>query len=98
MERYIGNRQGGSLFLSERSKLGLSKDGMYEVFKRIANRAKVKNLHPHRFRVTMISKLASRGVPLSNLAKIVGHNDINTTNGYCRSNNNQVMLDYNKAV
>lgn len=98
LERYIKDRQGGSLFLSERSKLGLSKDGMYEVFRRIAKRASVNNLHPHRFRVTMISKLANRGVTLSNLAKIVGHNDINTTNGYCRSSNNQIMLDYNKAV
>lgn len=36
-------------------------------------------MKPHKFRHTMLSMLASRGVPLTTIANIAGHANVQTT-------------------
>ena len=50
--------------------------------RRIGNRAGVKNTHPHRFRRTCATFALRRGMPIEQVSKMLGHEQISTTQIY----------------
>ena len=72
--------------------------GMGTLFRELGRYAGVNNVHMHRFRRTMSSKLSKRGVPLDQIQKILGHDNINTTLIYVSIDDSEVKLNYNKHV
>ena len=64
--------------------------------KRLGKRAKVKNVHPHRFRRTLATELIARGAALHDVQMILGHEDIRTTQVYVYVDKKDVKNTYDK--
>ena len=74
----------------------LSKNGIEAALKRIGKKAKVENVHPHRFRRTLATNLLDRGMNIQDVAKILGHADLKTTQIYCFISQKNVKVAYQK--
>lgn len=60
----------------------MDKSGVEWVMRRISNRCGVANVHPHRFRRTCATFALRRGMPIEQVSKMLGHEQINTTQIY----------------
>lgn len=72
--------------------------GIREMLKRIAARAGVENVHPHRFRRTFASGLAARGMDVQEIRKLLGHTNINTTMEYVHTSDEKVSAAYRQYI
>lgn len=70
--------------------------GIRYLLKAIEVRAGITNVHPHRFRRTLATSLANRGMDVQEIAKLLGHADINTTLGYVYTSDEKVHTSYLK--
>ncbi len=84
----------GALFQTNHHKYTPS--GIRTMLNRLAKRAKVENVHPHRFRRTFATTLASRGMDIQDIKTLMGHTDINTTMLYVTSSDIKVNNSYRK--
>ena len=75
----------------------LGPTGLGAVIRQVGMECGVK-AHPHKFRRTLASKLNHRNVPLEQIQKILGHENINTTLIYVSINPEDVKLSYNKHM
>lgn len=97
LKEYLSERKVASkaLFTSKSGKR-LSKNGIEAACKRIEKKSGVKNIHPHRFRRTLITDLLNSGMSLQEVAILAGHEDVSTTQiYYCESTAN-VKASYQK--
>ena len=62
----------------------------------LAEKAGVEHVHPHRFRRTLATNLINRGMSVQEVAKILGHENINTTMTYIYVDKNNVKTSYRK--
>lgn len=76
----------------------LSKNGIESVIKRIGKDAGVEKVHPHRFRRTLATDLVRKNVPIQDVAEILGHADLRTTQVYVCIYQESVQYHYNKAI
>ena len=74
----------------------LTSNGIRLILKNIGNRAGVENVHPHRFRRTFATGLASRGMDVQEVGKLLGHANINTTMVYVHTDDSAVKMSYCK--
>lgn len=74
----------------------LKKNGIEAVLKEIGKRAGVTNVHPHRFRRTLATNLLDRGMNIQDVAEILGHADLKTTQIYCYISRSNVKMAYCK--
>lgn len=72
--------------------------GVRFILKEIAKRAKVSNVHPHRFRRTFASGLAARGMDVQDIQRLLGHTDINTTMRYVYVSNAKIESSYKQYI
>lgn len=101
MKQYINSRTDNNpaLFISLKKPFGrLGKNGIETALKRIGERAGVENVHPHRFRRTLATDLVKKNVPIQDVAEILGHADLRTTQVYVCMDKETVKFRYNKAV
>lgn len=77
-------------------RLGAS--GLSTMLRDMGEYAGVDNVHAHRFRRTMATKLNKRDVPLDQIQKILGHENINTTLIYVSVDADDIKLNYNKHM
>ena len=70
--------------------------GVRAMLKKIGERAAVENVHPHRFRRTLATNLINRGMPIQEVASILGHDKIDTTMKYVFIDKNNVKSAYRK--
>jgi site-specific recombinase XerD len=99
VERYLSEREDelDILFLSRTDGGSFyEKGGIYGIICDIGERAGVENVHPHRFRHTMASKLAEKGMPVHEIQQILGHSNINTTMRYVHTSRSSVASSYMK--
>ena len=61
----------------------LSKNGIEAIIKRLGKSTGVENAHPHRYRRTLATNLLDRGINIQDVAAILGHADLKTTQVYC---------------
>ena len=85
----------GSLFRSKIKK-AYTPHAVRGLLNSIAARAKVEDVHPHRFRRTFATTLASRGMDIQEIQKLMGHTNINTTMIYVSLNAAGVKHSYEK--
>ena len=76
----------------------LEPGGIRHILNRIAERAGVSNVHPHRFRRTFATKLAKRGMNVQDIQKLLGHSDISTTMEYVSMDDTTVKASYKKYI
>lgn len=83
LEAYLSKRKykTGPLFLG-RQKIRLEPGGVRAMLNRVAARAGVDDVYPHRFRRTLATNLIKRGMSIQEVARILGHEKIDTTMGY----------------
>lgn len=91
LKKYLKERNDNdvALFVTERrykdngnQPRRMSKDQMRWVLNRIAKRAGIKNVYPHRLRHSYAMHLLRNGAPLEVIQQFLGHADINTTRIY----------------
>ena len=85
----------GALFRSQR-KGRYTTHGIRQLLSALAKRAGVDNVHPHRFRRTFATMLASRGMNIQDIQSLMGHTDINTTMIYVALDDATVNNSYRK--
>ena len=86
MKEYLETRtdDNEALFVSIRNPHErLSKRGIENIIKRTGRRAGVDKAHPHRFRRTAATNALNRGMPVQEVAQLLGHAKLETTMVYC---------------
>ena len=74
----------------------IGKNGIEALLKRIGKAAGVENVHPHRYRRTLATNLLDRGMNIQDVAAILGHADLKTTQVYCYISQVNVQAAYRK--
>lgn len=97
LNRYLETRQDNNvaLFTSKRFPYDrLQKDGIERVVRDLGRMCNVY-AHPHKFRRTLCTNLIMRGMPLQNVAILMGHADINmTANVYYDASDRAIEYEY----
>jgi site-specific recombinase XerD len=75
----------------------MSTASIQQTVKRIGERAGVANVHCHRFRHTFATYMSSK-MPITEVAALMGHDDISTTQIYVHSDPTKVMANYRSAM
>lgn len=97
LQEYLQGRNDMSdaLFTGKGNKR-LSKNGIEAMLKRLGRIAGVENVHPHRYRRTLATNLLDRGMNIQDVAAILGHADLKTTQIYCYISQQNVKAAYRK--
>ena len=97
LQTYLRSRKDNdsALFVGKGDKR-FQKGGIELCLKKIGERAGVENVHPHRFRRTLATTLAARGMPIQEIQKILGHSKIETTMRYINVSDSQVQVSFRK--
>ena len=72
--------------------------GIRNMLRTIGKRAGVCNTHPHRFRRTLATNLARRGMAVQEIQKILGHSNIQTTMMYVCTDMSKVQASYRQHI
>lgn len=99
LQEYLGSRTdtGNALFVGKGSRR-LGKNGIEAILRRLGKVAGVENVHPHRYRRTLATNLLDRGMNIQDVAAILGHADLKTTQVYCYISQKNVQAAYRKYV
>ena len=84
-----------ALFIGKGTKR-LQPSGVRAMLKKLAGRASVEHVHPHKFRRTLATELARHGMPIQKVANILGHEKLDTTMKYVVLNKDDVKADYRR--
>lgn len=89
------NVNGDYLFYNK-WKEPMNTGGVRHTLNKIAERAEVTNVHPHRFRRTFATGMANRGMDIQEIARLLGHSSLNTTLKYVYSSEEKIRTSYLK--
>ena len=101
MKEYLETRtdDNEALFVSIRNPHErLSKRGIENIIKRTGRRAGVDKAHPHRFRRTAATNALNRGMPVQEVAQLLGHAKLETTMVYCSVDQAGVKYHHQKYL
>ena len=70
--------------------------GIRRMLTELSKNSGVENVHPHRFRRTLATNLIYRGMGIQEVAKLLGHEKLDTTMKYVYLDNNTLKFSYNK--
>ena len=74
----------------------LQPDGVRYMLKTLAGKAGLNNVHPHKFRRALTTNLLRRGMPIQEVADLLGHEKIETTMRYVVMDDNDVRNSYRR--
>lgn len=97
LQKYLDARKDTSnaLFVGKGTHR-IGKNGIEAIVKRLGKAAGVENAHPHRYRRTRATNLLDRGMNIQDVAAILGHADLKTTQIYCYISQSNVRAAYYK--
>lgn len=72
----------------------LTDNGVRAMMKRLEKVTGIENIHPHRFRRTMATAMSKKGMPVDEIAILLGHEDVRTTMKYICKDKNTVKRHY----
>lgn len=101
IEDYLAERkdENPALFVSVRKPFNrLSKSAVELLIRKIGEKAKVSNCHSHRFRRTAATIALNRGMPIEQVQKMLGHENIETTTIYAQSEIENIKASHRKYV
>lgn len=96
LQEYLKGRKDNSEALFAGKGKRLKKSGIEAIVKRLGRLAGVGNAHPHRYRRTLATNLLDRGMNIQDVAAILGHADLKTTQVYCYISQANVKAAYCK--
>lgn len=96
LQEYLNGRTDScdALFVGRGKRL--EKSGIEAIIKNLGKQAGVENAHPHRYRRTLATNLLDRGMNIQDVAAILGHADLKTTQIYCYISQANVKSAYKK--
>ncbi|MDO9066715.1 MAG: tyrosine-type recombinase/integrase, partial [Chloroflexota bacterium] len=71
---------------------------LYNQIRRMGDAVAVSGLTPHRLRHTFATRLINAGVPITSIQKLLGHDQLSTTQIYARVYDTTVEQDYRRAM
>lgn len=74
----------------------LSAHGVRQMMVKLATDSTVEHVHPHKFRRTLATNLIRHGMPIQEVACILGHDKLDTTMQYVVLDKTDVKNDYRK--
>ena len=74
----------------------LTPHGVRFMLTNLADRANVAHVHPHKFRRTLATSLIRHGMPIQEVAAVLGHDKLDTTMQYVILDRSDVKHDYHK--
>lgn len=97
LQRYFSERKDTSpaLFVG-RGTERMTPQGVRKMLTTIAAKAKVEHVHPHRFRRTLATSLIDHGMPIQEVASILGHDKLDTTMTYVYLDTENVHNSYRR--
>lgn len=97
LKRYIEERTDDSdaLFVGKGSNR-MTTQGIRARLCTLAKIAGVTNVHPHRFRRTLATNLIKHGMPIQNVAILLGHDKLDTTMKYVYVDKTDIKHSYKK--
>lgn len=97
---YLNERKekDGEMLFYNKNHTPLGVDGIRYILKVIATRAKISDVHPHRFRRTFATNLSKRGMDIQEIQRLMGHSNLNTTMVYILTDDSQVQNAYKKFM
>jgi len=97
LKEYIQSRNDAEEALfTGRGTLRIKKTGIETIIRKLGRCAGVDNAHPHRFRRTLATNLLDRGMNIQDVAAVLGHADLKTTQVYCYISQQNVKTAYDK--
>lgn len=99
LKKYLLSRgDNSSALFTGRSGDRITTGGVRFILREIGTRAGVETVHPHRFRRTFATNLASRGMPIQDIQRLLGHTNINTTMHYVCLDDTKVKVSYQQYI
>ena len=97
ISEYLAERKDDmpALFVGLRGER-LQPGGVRVMLKGLAERAGVDHVHPHKFRRTLATDLARRGMPIQEVARVLGHEKLDTTMKYVVLNKDDIKASYRR--
>ena len=74
----------------------LMPNGVRVMMRELEKRSGVDHIHPHKFRRTLATELSRHGMPIQEIAKILGHEKIDTTLKYVMINEDDIKQSYKR--
>lgn len=101
LQKYLESRNDDNpaLFVSLRKpyeRLGIP--GIEKRMRKLGHEAKIKKIHPHKFRRTMATNAIDKGMPIEQVQRLLGHVQIDTTMQYAMVNQNNVKISHRKFI
>lgn len=97
---YIKIRKGNSeaIFVGKRKPYGrIGTRAMEKEINNIKERTKIQiSVSPHKLRTTLACNAINQGVAITTIQKLLGHENISTTQRYTQSSTETIMRDYDK--
>ena len=99
LKKYLFARSGESEALFTNKNGGrINPGGVRYILKQLEARAKITDVHPHRFRRTFATGLANRGMNIQEIQKLLGHSNINTTLEYVCTSDEKIKASYRQYI
>lgn len=98
---YLNERKdtNDALFVSDKHPHNrLTTSGLSKTLKRIGKIAKIKHIHPHKFRRTVATKAIEKGMAIELVQSMLGHSKIDTTMRYALVNKENVKISHKKFL
>ena len=97
LKQYLESRTDDdpALFLGQRGER-LKAGGVRAMLNKLAEKSNVEHVHPHKFRRTLATNLNRRGMPIQEVANLLGHEKLDTTMKYVVLNDEDLKHDYRK--
>lgn len=100
LKEYLESRTDNNpaLFVSEKAPYRrMTKTGIEDLVRRTGKRAGV-HAYPHRFRRTAATNALNRGMPVQEVAMLLGHEKLETTMIYCTVAQEKLKMDHKKYL
>jgi len=87
------------LFVSERKPhRQMTNSGIEKIIHILGDRADIKDAYPHRIRHTFATDALNRGMPVTDLQVLLGHENIDTTTIYAKASQLNISTNHQKYV
>ncbi len=67
-------------------------------FRELGRKLNIDRVHPHKFRRSMATKAIDKGMPIEQVQRLLGHQQIDTTMHYAMVNQNNVKISHRKYI
>ena len=99
LQKYLDSRTDDypALFIGKRSER-LTDQAVRRMLNKLGEKANVDHVHPHKFRRTTATSLIRHGMPVQEVAAILGHDKLDTTMQYVVLDKTDIKNSYRKYI